>query len=515
MSLTVKGGGIRPVPVQEDGEETPKEEPWSVLPVEAPSDVEVRRALSTAPLRDRFRAEENRVRHYLLRGPAGSGGVVQLADSSELTTDGVFVAGEGFIVPTLPGGRQFHPEEIQLLSSAGPGFRRFLRGFGLDVTSAEAQRFLAQVAYARINPGAAEPEPLVAGNGVSIAEHVAIDYLGNLGRNRPAGPVPMSEDPNVQGSGQIFPFSSSSEQRVNSKIFATTLVTHPEFYARNRLIRDLEGAPARMKSYAENIATADAWTAAAPFIGAGVVAIGAAPTLVSNGYFFVLSRPGSAIEGAELVGGFLLGDALPTGLALGAPAMAALASQSDIPAWRLFRNIFNTTGRQSGRRVQGAVADAVDAGARQKAIELANGTIHAGAQRWQTLQAKGRIGEAAVEAFVRKHGDWEVLGSLKNASDNGIDLVARGPDGRIIVIEVKTTTTLKRQNPRGNQRHPQRIVGDILAGTGPYKNLTSESAAVLKDVQAAIKAGASVETRWAMVYIDDQYDVLGLVIDKW
>ena len=35
----------------------------------------------------------------------------------------------------------------------------------------------------------------------------------------------------------------------------------------------------------------------------------------------------------------------------------------------------------------------------------------------------------------------------------------------------------------------------------------------VKNVRPATKAGAPVETRWAMVYIDDQYDVLGLVID--
>ena len=75
-------------------------------------------------------------------------------------------------------------------------------------------------------------------------------------------------------------------------------------------------------------------------------------------------------------------------------------------------------------------------------------------------QVTGETGETMAEAFLVKN-DWEIQLAIKNGSDNGIDIVAIGPNKQLGFFEVKTTRNGTVPNLSELQQGPTYII-DIL-----------------------------------------------------
>lgn len=408
------------------------------------------------------------------------------------------------LILRMPGGRQFHASEIALIKHNAQRFADQLSAStGQRFSAAEAERVLAQAAYWRINPGAAEPEQ------AHLAK-AAFDFLAAI---NPRELLPA--DPSVPGAQQAFYFSSTPMQRADSRIYSATLQSHAEFYRGNGLLRDPGGAAARVEEFNRRLTNAENWTFSAPAIAAGTVLVPIAPTLVANARFYVLANPMAAMEGTELVGGFILGDALPAGASLGPAAAVAIAARTEgnfmQRAGRAFSELFDTPARETVQRIQSSIVRAVAAGNRQRAEELARGVV-------DIIGTKGRIGEAATREFVESQG-YEVIGKLVNGSDNGFDLVARAANGRIAIIEVKATSTGERTAERKLQSEAKsyfdRVFNSADQGKGRYANITPESRPVLERLREARRNGEDFDYRWAVVYMSEDHQVQGLVMDRW
>lgn len=72
----------------------------------------------------------------------------------------------------------------------------------------------------------------------------------------------------------------------------------------------------------------------------------------------------------------------------------------------------------------------------------------------------GEAGEAVATLLLRNNGYRDFI-TIKNASDNGTDIIARGPDGQIAVFEVKSTGVGKIGDLSPKQRDLE-YVTDIL-----------------------------------------------------
>ena len=432
------------------------------------------------------------------------GVIHQLSDAPRNVAQIQSTQSDATLTVAAPGGRQFHENEIALIQQNAPRFANHLAArTGQPFSVQDAERILAQTAYARINPGAPEPER-------PQFERAALDFLAGINPRTLLG-----ADTTVPGAQQAFYFSSSPAQRTDSRIYANTLQSHASFYENNGLLRDPGGTAQRAETFERRMATAHALTVAAPFIASSLVVAPVAPTIVANAQYYVLTHPTAAMEGADLVGGFLLGDALPTATSLGPAAAAAIAARTEgnllQRGGRVLSELFDTPARESVQRIRQSVAHAVEAGNAQRIREVANGTL-------ADIKAQGRIGEAATRAFVEKQG-YEVLGTLANRSNQGLDIVARAKDGHIVIIEVKGTTTSKRVAEKGLQSDAldnfDRIYDSAKAGKGRYANLTDESKPVLEALEQARAKGTSFDYRWAVVYLNEDRSVQGLVMDRW
>jgi hypothetical protein len=102
------------------------------------------------------------------------------------------------------------------------------------------------------------------------------------------------------------------------------------------------------------------------------------------------------------------------------------------------------------------------------------------AQR-STTTAIGNIGETRVAQMLKNTG-YEDVWSIKNASGNGLDIIARTPDGRLGVFEVKTSTSGNIGNLTPRQQNMDSFVRGILSdaaqGRGRYQNISHEDQAL-------------------------------------
>jgi filamentous hemagglutinin len=87
----------------------------------------------------------------------------------------------------------------------------------------------------------------------------------------------------------------------------------------------------------------------------------------------------------------------------------------------------------------------------------------------------GDLGEEISKAFLRDNDHTEIL-AIQNNSGNGIDVVSRAPDGRIIFSEVKTSRTGSVGDLSARQKDMMSFVEDVLeqasSGTGRYQNIS-------------------------------------------
>jgi Holliday junction resolvase-like predicted endonuclease len=109
----------------------------------------------------------------------------------------------------------------------------------------------------------------------------------------------------------------------------------------------------------------------------------------------------------------------------------------------------------------------------------------------QQALSTGAKGEQIAADMLKQNG-WTDFQYIKNTSDNGIDIIARGPDGHLGFFEVKTTSVGKIPNLSARQSDMTEFVQDVLTnaanGTGKYQNVdqATRNAAVklLEEIRA-------------------------------
>jgi len=99
----------------------------------------------------------------------------------------------------------------------------------------------------------------------------------------------------------------------------------------------------------------------------------------------------------------------------------------------------------------------------------------------------GKYGESIASQMLKENG-WEIIESIKNGSDNGIDIIARDSHGQIGFFEVKSSSLGKISNLSQRQQNVEQFVKGILFDAkekkGRYKSIdssTQQRAAVIWD----------------------------------
>ncbi|WP_160680798.1 hypothetical protein [Clostridium sp. C8-1-8] len=84
------------------------------------------------------------------------------------------------------------------------------------------------------------------------------------------------------------------------------------------------------------------------------------------------------------------------------------------------------------------------------------------------------FGEHIAEDMLADNG-WSNFKYIKNASDNGIDIIGTGPKGQLGFFEVKTSTTGVINNLSSRQQYMNEFVEDVLTKAKnaefPYQNI--------------------------------------------
>lgn len=97
---------------------------------------------------------------------------------------------------------------------------------------------------------------------------------------------------------------------------------------------------------------------------------------------------------------------------------------------------------------------------------------------------------------------WTDFVYIKNNSDNGIDIIARDPQGQLGFFEVKSTTTGQIPNLSSGKASMDFFVNDILSnaseGTGRYQSIDVETQNLVRDIY--------------IEYLENPENVLGNVI---
>ena len=104
-----------------------------------------------------------------------------------------------------------------------------------------------------------------------------------------------------------------------------------------------------------------------------------------------------------------------------------------------------------------------------------------------TSKRIGDLGESIATACLGTNGFTDIM-SIKNASNNGIDIVARLTSGRLYFFEVKTTAVGRAGSLSARQADMANFVNDILSQastkSGRYKSISdAEQAAAAKIYQ--------------------------------
>ena len=106
----------------------------------------------------------------------------------------------------------------------------------------------------------------------------------------------------------------------------------------------------------------------------------------------------------------------------------------------------------------------------------------------------GAFGEHIAQDLLVENG-WSDFTYIKNASDNGIDIIARGPDGQLGFFEVKTSTTGDIQNLSVRQSDMdyfvRAILSDAAKGNGRYGNIDPSLSQTASDIFNEYKSNPS------------------------
>ena len=162
---------------------------------------------------------------------------------------------------------------------------------------------------------------------------------------------------------------------------------------------------------------------------------------------------------------------------------------------------------EDGKTIQGARA--TEAEIKKVATKLVNEAQH-DAELFSIIRGRdltkldpketGKLGETIAKRMLQDKEFTDIF-SIQNASNNGIDIVARSTDGKIHFFEVKASAKGRVRGLTERQKDMEKFVDEILQkaakGTHPYQNIDAKlKAAAMKIYQE----------------LDDSTDYLGSVI---
>lgn len=103
----------------------------------------------------------------------------------------------------------------------------------------------------------------------------------------------------------------------------------------------------------------------------------------------------------------------------------------------------------------------------------------------------GRRGEQAAKDMLKANG-WTILTEIRNSSDNGIDIIARGPDGRLGFFEVKATDGGRIGDLSGRQSDMDAFIRNVLREAsqqdGRYRGIDETTRQAASDILAEYRS---------------------------
>jgi RHS repeat-associated protein len=98
------------------------------------------------------------------------------------------------------------------------------------------------------------------------------------------------------------------------------------------------------------------------------------------------------------------------------------------------------------------------------------------------LTRLGNFGERKVMERLNSSGNYTHVFQIQNASNNGIDIVAKTPDGKYDVFEVKTSAAGQAPRIKGDQLEPDNFVSSRLQTAGSNESAFRISRAKTEDI---------------------------------
>lgn len=112
-----------------------------------------------------------------------------------------------------------------------------------------------------------------------------------------------------------------------------------------------------------------------------------------------------------------------------------------------------------------------------------------------TRNEVGAIGEEVGERLLVENGFTDII-SIQNASGNGLDVIARNPQGKLTFFEVKASRTGDVKSLSSRQQSMETFVEDILSqastGTGRYQNIPQATQDLAREMLREFRTDISV-----------------------
>jgi len=174
----------------------------------------------------------------------------------------------------------------------------------------------------------------------------------------------------------------------------------------------------------------------------------------------------------ELLGDYSSQDYLSEQRAAGKSAAQFLESAAEEAGWTLVPVTIPFAGRFKN------LLKRVFTGKSQwRGTELVNGKL--------VVTNVGELGEHIGEDVLRGNG-WTNIRTIKNSADNGIDIVARGPNGQLGFFEVKASSTGFISDLTPRQSNMNTFLEDVLSqaagGRGRYSSISPTDQSLAREL---------------------------------
>ncbi len=120
----------------------------------------------------------------------------------------------------------------------------------------------------------------------------------------------------------------------------------------------------------------------------------------------------------------------------------------------------------------------------------------------------GAQGENMAEQMLKDSG-WTDFVYIKNTRDNGIDIIARGPNGQLGFFEVKTTGVGRIPNLSNRQSDMNwfinNVLGDAANARGRYKNIDIQVQNAAKNILGEVNGNYNK-------FLNEYYNITGATI---